>query len=84
MDCESEFAPSSPQVMLSPKATNLDTLSFAGTVTVTVNVQTSARALESVTVHVTLVDPGGNVDPVGGMHVGPTSGGSPPATVGSE
>jgi hypothetical protein len=69
--------------MLSPYATNREALNFGGTVTVTANVQTSARAFASVTVHVTFVDPAGNVDPVGGVQVGPTSGASPPATVGS-
>lgn len=69
--------------MLSPNATNLATLSLAETVIVTVNVQTSPRALASVTVHATVLVPGLKLDPVGGVHVGPTSGASPPVTVGS-
>jgi hypothetical protein len=70
--------------MLSPKATKRLTLNFGGTVTVTAKVQTSARALESVTVHATVVVPTPKFDPVAGVQVGPTSGASPPVTVGSE
>jgi hypothetical protein len=79
-ELESEgLVPSSPHVMLSPKATNLVTESFGGTVTVTVKVQLSLRSFASVTLQRTGVVPGVKTDPLAGAQVGPTSGGTPPA-----
>jgi hypothetical protein len=68
--------------MLSPKATNRVPESFGGIVTVIATEQTSFRPFESVTVHVTVLGPGGNDAPDAGVQVGPTSGGAPPETVG--
>ena len=68
--------------MLSPNARNRVSVSFGGDRTVTPNVQELARALKSVTVQVTVVDPTEKPVPLAGVQVGPVSGAEPPVTVG--
>jgi hypothetical protein len=70
-----------PLVMLSPNATNLVTDSRGTRVTVTAKLHEALRCSLSRTVQVTLVDPTGNADPVGGRHVVVT-GAAPPLTTG--
>jgi hypothetical protein len=67
--------------MLSPNARNRVADSRGGVVTVTANVHDEARARESVTVHVTVLVPIGNFDPLGGVQVGPVSGGVPSVAI---
>src|SRR4029453_846329 len=74
--------PGLPSVMLSPKATNrVALIRGTDTLTVTVKLQESARAFESVTVHDTVVNPAGKLEPLDGEQTVET-GGVPPATVG--
>src|SRR5581483_4992747 len=77
----SGFVPSSPYVMVSPKARNRVSEIFGGGVTVTSNEHDCDRCSASTTVHVTVDTPTGNSDPFAGVHV-TFSGGCPPATVG--
>jgi hypothetical protein len=74
------FCPSSPHVMLSPKASKRVRLIFGGCATVTVNVHESVRCSESVAVQVTVVEPIANTEPLGGVQLVVT-GGLPSATV---
>lgn len=67
--------------MLSPNATNLVTVSRGTRVTVTAKLHEALRCSLSRTVQVTLVDPTGNAEPVGGRHVVVT-GAAPPLTMG--
>ena len=81
MSAVNEFWPSSPQVMLSPKATNLVKRSLGGTDTDTVRLQLDARCCASVAVHVIVVDPTGKVEPLAGLQ-DVVIGDAPPATDG--
>ena len=65
----SGFVPSSPQVMLSPKARNDIAVSFGGAVTVTRKLHVSDLSSVSVAVHVTVVFPTSNSDPEDGVHI---------------
>jgi hypothetical protein len=69
--------------MLSPNARSLVKESRGGGCTVTPNVQELERALKSVTVQVTVVDPTEKPVPLAGVQVGPVNGLAPPATVGA-
>src|SRR5262245_38114075 len=72
--------PSSPAVMLSPNARNDVTVIFGGCWITTLNEQAFVRWRASVAVHVTVVDPTGNVEPLGGAHATAT-GGAPPFAI---
>src|SRR2546423_14060242 len=73
----------SPAVRLSPKAANVVAveMSRGGATRVTENEHVPLTAFESTPVHVTVVEPTGNVDSLGGTHVICT-GGVPPVDVG--
>jgi hypothetical protein len=77
-----EFWPSSPAVMLSPKARNDVVVSLGGSSTVTTNEQVATRCKASVAVHVTVFCPIANGEPVAGVQVVLT-GSLPLATAGS-
>jgi hypothetical protein len=64
-----EFWPSSPAVMLSPKDMNDVVDSFGGARTVTRNAHVSVRFNASVTSHVTVFCPMENDVPAAGVHV---------------
>jgi hypothetical protein len=51
--------------------------SIGAVCTTTASVHVAVRAFESETVHVTVVVPTGNFDPLAGVQVGPVSGGVP-------
>jgi len=66
--------------MLSPNAMNRVALIRGGAVTTMANEQLSVRLRASVTLQMTVVDPIGKADALGGMHVIAT-GAAPPITV---
>src|ERR1051326_5214321 len=76
------LVPSSPHVMLSPNARKDVTLSFGGGSTTTANVQLAVRARASDVVHVTVLVPIGNDDPLTGTQL-VLSGAWPPLTTGA-
>src|SRR5437763_2798749 len=81
-----KLVPSSPQVMLSPNATNRVTESFgttAGGLTTMAKEHASERDFASETVQVTVVVPTVNFDPLAAVHDGPVSGVAPPVTLGA-
>src|SRR5206468_7039584 len=61
--------PRTPSLMLSPNAMNRVALIRGGAVTTMANEQLSVRFSASVTLQVTLVDPIGKIEGLGGVHV---------------
>jgi len=67
--------------MLSPNPANFVNVRRGAAETVTWNVQETVRCCASRTVHPTLEMPGGNVEPLGGLHAS-VEGSTAPATTG--
>ena len=79
---ETEFWPSSPAVMLSPKERNEVVASLGGVRIVTTKEHMAGRCRASVTVHVTVFGPTAKADPDGGVQA-VMFGACPCATVGA-